>query len=79
MHQSRHTFCSRLASRGAPIKAIQELAGHEHLSTTMQYMHIAPFTREAAIRLLDEPEAITTRPHHGSRGELGRRSGGAWP
>jgi hypothetical protein len=37
----------------------------------MQYMHIAPFTREAAVRLLDEPEAITTRPHHGSRGELG--------
>jgi hypothetical protein len=27
--------------RGAPAKAIQELAGHQHLSTTMRYMHLS--------------------------------------
>jgi hypothetical protein len=30
----RHTFCSHLAMRGAPAKAIHELAGHAELTTT---------------------------------------------
>jgi integrase len=40
--------------RGAPAKAIQELAGHIHLSTTQRYMHLSPQAREGAIALLDE-------------------------
>ena len=28
VHVLRHTFCSHLAMRGAPARAIQELAGH---------------------------------------------------
>jgi integrase len=32
LHVLRHTFCSYLATRGAPAKAIQELAGHSDLS-----------------------------------------------
>jgi integrase len=42
IHILRHTFCSHLAMRGAPAKAIQELAGHADLSTTMRYMHLSP-------------------------------------
>jgi integrase len=53
-HILRHTFCSHLAMRGAPVKAIQELAGHEDLTTTMRYMHLSPAARDTAIRLLDE-------------------------
>jgi integrase len=34
VHRLRHTFCSHLAMRGAPARAIQELAGHEDLATT---------------------------------------------
>jgi hypothetical protein len=53
LHILRHTFCSRLAMRGAPAKAIQELAGHESLTTTQRYMHLSPAAKDAAISLLD--------------------------
>jgi hypothetical protein len=41
-HILRHTFCSHLAMRGAPTRAIQELAGHRDLTTTQRYMHLSP-------------------------------------
>jgi integrase len=53
VHILRHTFCSHLAMRGAPAKAIQELAGHQDLSMTMRYMHLSPTARDAAIQLLE--------------------------
>ena len=55
VHVLKHTFCSHLAMRGAPARAIQELAGHQDLSTTQRYMHLSPAAIEAAIRLLDQP------------------------
>ena len=55
VHTLRHTFCSHLAMRGAPTRAIQELAGHKDLSTSQRYMHLSPAAIESAIRLLDEP------------------------
>jgi integrase len=72
LHILRHTFCSHLAMRGAPAKAIQELAGHADLTTTMRYMHLSPATRQAAIELLnrrDEAEffgEIVETPKPGS-------------
>jgi integrase len=53
LHKLRHTFCSHLAMRGAPVKAIQELAGHTDLSTTLRYMHLAPSALDQAIALLN--------------------------
>ncbi len=58
VHILRHTFCSHLAMRGAPARAIQELAGHRDLSTTQRYMHLSPAAIEAAIRLLDQPKPV---------------------
>jgi site-specific recombinase XerD len=43
--------------RGAPAKAIQELAGHADLTTTMRYMHLSPAARDSAIALLDAGHA----------------------
>ena len=63
IHRLRHTFCSHLAMRGAPKKAIQELAGHADPSTTMRYMHLSPESLNQAIRLLEQ------------RGPIGRNSG----
>ena len=54
IHILRHTFCSRLAMLGAPAKAIQELAGHQNLSTTQRYMHLSPAAKSAAIELLNQ-------------------------
>jgi integrase len=53
VHVLRHSFCSHLAMRGAPGKAIQELARHQELGTTQRYMHLSPAALERAIRLLD--------------------------
>jgi site-specific recombinase XerD len=55
VHILRHTFCSHLAMRGAPARAIQELAGHTDLTTTQRYMHLSPAALDSAIRLLDSP------------------------
>lgn len=52
-HCLRHTFCSHLAMRGAPVKAIQELAGHSELTTTLRYMHLSPAALTQAIGLLE--------------------------
>jgi integrase len=70
VHILRHTFCSHLAMRGAPARAIQELAGHQDLQTTQRYMHLSPAALDAAIRLLDEPGPAKAGPHDGSRGGI---------
>jgi integrase len=75
VHVLRHTFCSHLAMRGAPARAIQELAGHQDLSTTQRYMHLSPAAIEGAIRLLDGPKSD---PVGGEIAEAAdRRSGSA--
>lgn len=61
VHRLRHTFCSHLAMRGAPARAIQELAGHQDLSTTQRYMHLSPAAIEGAIRLLEQPNLQSGR------------------
>ncbi len=53
IHILRHTFCSHLAAAGVPAKAIQELAGHADLKTTLRYMHLAPGDRDGAVRMLE--------------------------
>lgn len=55
VHILRHSFCSHLAMRDAPARAIQELVGHRDLSMTQRYMHLRPAALDAAIRLLEEP------------------------
>ena len=70
VHVLRHTFCSHLAMRGAPARAIQELAGHADLSTTQRYMHLTPAALEGAIRLLDQPVSDLGRGDIGETADL---------
>ena len=70
-HILRYTFCSHLAMRGAPARAIQELAGHKDLMTTQRYMHLSPNAIHDAIRLLE------AAPDAGGRGDIVETATGA--
>jgi integrase len=61
VHILRHTFCSHLSMRGGAARAIQELAGHQDLTTTQRYMHLSPAAIEGAIRLLDQRGPLVHR------------------
>jgi integrase len=52
-HTLRHTFASRMAQDGVPLKAIQELLGHGTMQMTMRYAHLGPNNLRDAVAALD--------------------------
>lgn len=66
-HDLRHTFATRLAASGTPMRTIQEFLGHADSKTTQIYSHYAPSEHE--VKLVDAafaPEPAE-EPEPGSR------------
>ena len=57
-HGLRHTFASHLVMRGASLKAVQELLGHESIEMTLRYSHLTPDVKREAVQLLDRTEKL---------------------
>ena len=50
-HSGRRTFITRLAEQGVSARVLQQLAGHQNLSTTQRYIDIKPSMLRAAVEL----------------------------
>jgi integrase len=48
-HDLRHTFGTRCAAAGVPLRALQAWMGHADIKTTMVYTHYAPGANEAEL------------------------------
>ncbi len=71
MHDLRHTFASRLVSRGVPVFDVSKLLGHKSISMTMRYAHLAPEAYESAIERLEKDDLTDVIPQNaGLSGDL---------
>ncbi|MFC1939791.1 tyrosine-type recombinase/integrase [Chloroflexota bacterium] len=52
-HSVRHKFATDLLERGADLKVVQELLGHENLSTTQVYLAVTSERMREAVNLLE--------------------------
>lgn len=60
-HVLRHTFASHFMIRGGNILTLQRILGHQSLTMTMRYAHLAPNHLEEAKRL--NPLTLIEDPH----------------
>ena len=55
LHTTRHTYATRLFERGADLKTVQNLLGHESIETLMQvYIHVNDKRKENQVNLIDD-------------------------
>lgn len=59
-HTFRHTFCSRLAMAGVPLRTIQILAGHKSIKTTERYAHLSDTHLHDEVKKLDRTTPTAT-------------------
>lgn len=60
-HDLRHTFGTRMAAAGVPMRTLQEWMGHRDISTTQRYAGYAPSAHEAAFvaaAFADDTESV---------------------
>jgi integrase/recombinase XerD len=62
-HSLRHFFATQLVERGASLRDIQMLLGHESLETTAIYLDVCAQNLRGAIDLLDRPARLVATRH----------------
>jgi len=48
-HCLRHTFATRLVTRGVDVRTVQELLGHSDIKSTMRYLHPTNESKQSAV------------------------------
>ena len=60
-HDLRHTFATRLVSRGADLVTVQKLLGHASIEMTLRYSHPGAKERREAVALLSDGHHMDTK------------------
>jgi integrase len=72
-HDLRHTFASWLMMKGASLRSVGELLGHQSMKMTMRYAHLSPAILTAEVSLLDPQIDPPPSPTGGAKRKRARK------